>query len=271
MSKLHKVELPIQSSSDYEYKTRKPKILFADLEVSPSLGYTWTKWQTNIIQFEKEWVLLSFSAKWAGGKHITKCLADYPGYKPGSEDDKQLVVDLWNLLDEADIVVGHNWRKFDDKKANVRFMEHGLLPPRPYKVVDTLASAKKRFSYLSNKLDDLGQKLGVGRKVKTGGFETWLGCMQGDEKAWQLMKKYNKGDVELLIKVYEKLLPWIGDHPHVGILANLEDSCRNCGSTNLQRRGFSVTATGRRQRFQCQNPTCGTWMTGKHSAFTEIR
>lgn len=39
--------------------------------------------------------------------------------------------------------------------------------------------------------------------------------------------------------------------------------------THLQKRGWSITATGKRPRWHCQD--CGAWMTGKHSKQTDIK
>jgi DNA polymerase elongation subunit (family B) len=267
--KTHKVDLPIQASSDYEIKTRKPKILFFDIETAPNLGWCWGKFEQNIIEYEQEWYMLSWSAKWQNGKHVTKCLADYDGYEPRTESDKALVTELWELFNQADVIVGHNGDKFDIKRSQTRFIEHGLLPPEPYKTVDTLKVARRHFAFNSNKLDDLGRRLGVGRKLKHSGFDLWKGAMFGDEQSWNVMKKYNRQDVLLLERVYDKLLPWITNHPNVTVLQNDDFGCRNCGSRDLQKRGYSITATGQRQRYQCQD--CGTWMQGKHLPMLEVR
>ena len=248
------------TSSDFEIK--KPKILFFDIETAPNLGYVWGKYEQNVIEFTSEWYMLAWSAKWKDGKHITKCLADYEGYDPLSENDRLLVTDLHKLLAEADIVIAHNGNKFDVKRSNTRFIEHGLLPPEPYKVVDTLQVARKHFGFTSNKLDDLGHRLGVGRKVKTGGFDLWKGCMSGDPKAWRKMKAYNRMDVLLLERVYDKLLPWISGHPSIASLEGNEGACPACGDTHIQNRGWTPTPTGVFRRRQCMR--CGHWFRGKH-------
>ena len=252
-----------------ESRPRKPRVLLFDIETAPNLGYVWGKYDQNVIEYTSEWHMLSWSAKWLDGKHVTRCLADYEDYTAGSEEDFSLVSDLWELFNEADIIIGHNGDKFDIRKTNTRFLEHGLMPPEPYKTVDTLKIARKYFAFNSNKLDDLGRRLGLDRKVKHSGFSLWTGCMAGDEKSWFDMKKYNRMDVILLEKVYNKLLPWIMSHPHMGILSEQDEACRNCASTNLQKRGFAITLTGKAQRLQCQG--CGAWLQGKHQKMTDIK
>jgi hypothetical protein len=261
--------MDVLTSGDFEIKQRTPKILLFDIETAPNLGYVWGKYEQNVIEYTSEWYMLAWSAKWLGGKQITRGLIDYEGYEPHGECDKLLVVELHRLIEQADVIVAHNGDKFDIKRSNTRFVENGLKPPEPFRTVDTCKVARRHFGFNSNKLDDLGRRLGVGRKAPTGGFDLWKGCMAGDKKAWNRMKRYNAQDVRLLEAVYLKLLPWITNHPHVGILSDTENGCRNCGGTHLQRRGRLITATGIKPRFQCQD--CGTWMCGKHQKKTDVR
>lgn len=201
--------------------------------------------------------MISFCAKWLNGPSVTRALPDYAFYKKDQKDDRELITELWNLFNQADIIIGHNGDRFDIRKTNTRFIEHGLTPPEPYKTVDTLKVAKKYFAFSSNKLDDLGNRLGVGRKIKTGGFDLWLACLNNDPKAWASMKKYNKQDVLLLERIYLKLRPWITTHPHFS--ERLE--CTNCTSTNIQKRGKRVNKGGKFAQYQCQD--CGSWFRSK--------
>jgi hypothetical protein len=236
------------------------KILLVDLETAPSLGWTWKKWQTDIIDFDKDWYILSFAYKWLGEKatHVFG-LNDFPNYESDKENDKQLVDKLWNLFNEADIIIGHNSDNFDIKKANTRFISHGMQPPRPYKTFDTLKIARSIFKFDSNKLDELGRYLGIGRKLPHTGFHLWRGCMAGDSESWRIMKKYNKQDVILLEKVYFLVRAWAPNHPNVN---QSRVGCPKCGSVNVQRRGFSYTAANvKKQRYQCNE--CHGWHEGK--------
>jgi DNA polymerase elongation subunit (family B) len=247
----------------------KTKILLYDIETSPSLGYTWEMWETNVLKVIQPWYMLCFSYKWLGEKktHVIS-LPQFKGYKKNHRDDKELVKKLWSLFEEADIIMGHNGDRFDIKKTNAKFIEHGFNPPEPYKTIDTLKIARRYFKFDSNKLDSLGEYLGVGRKMKTGGFDLWLDCMDGDMKAWVRMEKYNKQDVVLLEKVYLKLRPWIQNHPNLNILDNKYNSCPNCKSSNLHKRGFSLTTIGKKQRWQCKD--CGAWSTSTKTIKTNI-
>ena len=238
------------------------KILLFDIETSPILANIWGLWnETRDFKFvDVDWYILSWSAKWLGEKSIvTQSLPDYPNYKKDMQDDSALLQDIWNLLDEADMVIGHNAKKFDVKKLNARFLINGMLPPSPYRMIDTLTAAKAHFAFTSNRLDTIGQLLGVGQKVETGGFELWRGCMRGDKKSWKTMCKYNAQDVVLLEKVYLKLRPFIKNHPNVtvdngGLTSN---ACPACGSENLVKRGYAYTNLSKFARHKCKD--CGKW------------
>lgn len=236
------------------------RICIFDIETMGERGWFFPpRWETNILHVDHPTHLLSFAWKWLGEpRTYVLGLDDFKGYKKDKHNDKALIERLHALFMEADLMVGHNSKSFDDKIVNGRFVFHGLPPVPEHKVVDTKTAAKKIGRFSSNKLDDLGEHLGLGRKVKHGDFEElWLGCDEGNPKAWKMMKKYNRQDVILDEKLYLKLLPYITNHPNMALLNNNPDSCPNCGLGPLYKRGIAYTNSGMYQRIQCQN--CNSW------------
>lgn len=241
----------------------KTKVLLYDIETMANLAYVWGKYEQDVVAYEKEWYMLSFAYKWLGEEktHVVS-LPDFKTWKKDKTNDKELVSTLWKLFDEADIIIAHNGNSFDQKKSNARFIVHGLPAPSPYRQIDTKLVAKRYFNFNSNKLDDLANVLGLGRKIKTGGFDLWLGCASGDINSWKMMCSYNKQDVILLEKVYLKLRGWIANHPSLGILTGERGLCPACRSSKLQKRGFGVKGNSTKvQRLQCQD--CGGWTSEK--------
>lgn len=225
----------------------KSKILLYDLETAPSKGYYFDPWkENNIVKKIDDGYILCWSAKWLGGKQITKGLCD-------TKSERQLLSQLYDLISEADIVIAHNGDRFDIRKMNTQFIKYGFTPPDPYKSVDTLKVARRYFAFESNRLDALGEFLEVGRKAKHEGIDLWLGCMNGDEDCWKRMKKYNAQDVKLLEGVYLKLRPWIQNHPTPK--DGLED-CPNCHSTRFHKKGIEWTRGTKYHRAKCLE--CGT-------------
>lgn len=206
--------------------------------------------------------MLTWAAKWLGHEEVEWDSLHRHGT---FNDDRPIAESLWKLLDEADIVIGHNCDKFDIRKVNARFLIHGMPPPSPYRTIDTLKEARKVFALTSNRLDAIGDVLGVGRKLDTGGFDLWARCIQGDSDAFEEMAEYNVQDVQLLEDVYLSLRPWMKSHPNLGVYNDIpEPECGRCGSANLQRRGYRYTNTGKYIRYQCND--CGGWGSGR---FTE--
>jgi hypothetical protein len=249
-------------------KNRQPRVLIYDIENAPLLSWVWSARDIDhVVAIESEWYMLSFAWKWLGDKRTQVLgLDDFRGYERDPENDKRLCRELHKLFDEADITIAHNGDQFDRRKANARFVANGLGPPSPYRTVDTLKVARRHFMFSSNKLDDLGQALGVGRKAPTGGWRTWRGCMAGDPASWSTMKKYNKQDVDLLEQVYLRLLPWMDNHPNMATLCAMPDACPKCGTPGrMQRRGTRHTARSLSYiRFYCRS--CGGY---SHARFAD--
>lgn len=230
------------------------RILLYDVETTPLKVWTWGAYQADAIEILEHSYILCVGYKWYGEPGGVQALGPTPEYwLPG--DDSEAVHELWDLFDQADVVVGHNAAKFDNRKANARFAYYGLGPPSPYHTVDTLKLARKHFAMARNRLDDLGDHLDLGRKTKHQGWDLWKRCMKApyDKPAWDKMLRYCKQDVVLLEKLYTQLRGWDAGHP------TLMDSsgCPTCGSTKLQRRGYRHTKTMTYQQYHCQN--CGAW------------
>lgn len=234
-----------------------PKIFLFDIETAPIMAYVWSIWQQNVgmNQIVHDWRMLTWAGKWLDSNEI---LYDSCHLHKNHNDDRPILESLHACLDEADIVVAHNGNKFDMKKVNARFLQHGIAPPSPYRKIDTLLEAKKNFAFTSNRLDALGKALGVGGKQDTGGFELWSRCMAGDHAAYDKMVEYNIRDITLLEDVYLALRPWMHNHPNLAVYDDNEDpTCPKCGGTHLQWRGYATTNASRFRRFQCQD--CGGW------------
>lgn len=228
------------------------KTLLFDLETTPLLGEAWKTYDTNLIRVIRDQQIICFSYKWYGEKKVYFVRPD----SKNPWNDKEMIKKLWDLFDEADIIVAHNLNRFDYKRSNAMFLRHGLTPPSPVKRIDTLAVVRASFANSSNKLDSLGEMLEIGKKIQHEGFMALFdGCMHDNSpKWWAKMKKYNDQDVLLLEKLYVKLIPWIANHPQD--LKNAE-GCPKCGSYNYESRGYKTTQSSKYKRYRCKD--CGSW------------
>lgn len=250
----------------------KSKILLLDIETAPAISYIWDLYQeiTNYDFIIRDGYVLCWVAKWADeNKYMSASLIDDPkAFKKDPTNDKAISQGLWNLIDEAKVIIGHNCLNFDLKKMNTRFYVHDLGKPSPSQVIDTLSIARANFAFMSNKLGDLSKIKGE-RKLPTGGFDLWKRCMEPviDKEAWKHMTVYCKKDVELLQARYDEFRAWHPKHPNCYI--EMPGVCPRCGGNQMIKKGFYYTGAGKYQRFLCKTPTCGGTMHDKVNLLTK--
>lgn len=227
--------------------------LLLDIETAPNIGHIWGLWKQNVSlsQLMFSGYVMCWAAKWVGKKRV---------YFSSIKKDTaiNMLTEIHTLMSEADAIITWNGVKFDIPTLNRDFILNGLPPPPSVQQIDLIQIAQHRFKFVSNKLEYVTKALGCTEKMKVEeGHELWVKCMAGDVKAWDTMKKYNINDTCILEEIYNKMLPWIQGHPHVGLNAEDPDACPNCGGKNLQSRGWAYTKLSKYRRFQCTD--CGTW------------
>jgi len=103
-------------------------------------------------------------------------------------------------------------------------------------------------------------------------FQLWKDCVAGKEKALARMLDYNEHDVIGLEQVYLKLMPYIKNHPNLGVMMD-ETVCPNCGSDHLEEtKYYYYTAANKFRVHRCMN--CKAVMRSKkkaNSKQTEVR
>ena len=228
------------------------KILVLDIEWAPATAYVWKMWDENISpeQLIDEGGLLCFGAHWRGSK-------EWQFYSRWDDGDAAMAKAAYTLLSEADAVVTYNGNKYDLPKLRGHLLLHGIPDSPPPTSIDLLKTVKG-LGFVMNRLAYIAPLLNVGKKLKHEGFQLWRSVMEGDQKAQLRMRKYCIQDVKVTTKLYERLRPFIKDHPHMGEDKGL---CGTCGSNHMHRRGFRRTKFFKIERLQCQK--CGSWSTGK--------
>jgi len=230
------------------------KILFYDIEWKPALAYVWKMWDENISpdQLVDPGGLLCFSAVWADKP---KEVIFYSEWEHGHQT---MVEALHALFEEADALVTYNGDRYDNKKARGEFVLAGLKPPPPITSIDLLKTVKQ-FGFVMNRLAYIGPLLEIGKKIKNEGFSLWRSVLEGDRGAQKRMKAYCIQDSLLLIKLYEKIKPFIKNHPFLGD----RHACGACNGKVLHKRGYRRTKTMQIERLRCT--TCGSWQDGKRT------
>ena len=243
----------------------KSKALVLDIETSPMLVYVWElgEQRVGLEQIHRDWNIVAWSAKWLDDPAKKLIYRDIRNHK----SDKPILEELWKLLNEADIVITQNGKRFDSRKINARFMLHGMPPPKPYQHLDTYLLLKRVAEFTSHKLSYLTDKLCHKYKKiahkKFPGLKLWVECLNGNRKAWDEMKYYNIQDVLSTEELYLAVKAWAPEYmPKLYPMTKDPDTCSTCGYCGQMREGRPRI---RKRGVYTQNscPKCGSWQVVK--------
>lgn len=236
---------------------KQPNILYLDIETSLMKVYTFSLWPESISIDDviQDWSILCIGYAW--NDEPAKVLT-------GSE--RSIVKKASALLNKADILVYHNGDRFDLKRIKTKIAQYGLPPVKKFSsnnTVDTYKVAKKEFNFSSNKLNYITRNiLKIGEKIATN-KQLWISATEGSKKALAQMATYCVQDVEILRKLYKKLVPYITNHPNMGHFSSHNRVCTNCGSTNIKKKGYNYSRLGKFQVWFCN--ACGAQSQGKEN------
>ncbi len=228
----------------------KQKILFLDLETSPSLAWVWStgKQYVGHTQILEPTKIICAAYKFEG-KSPVQCLE----WTNKTQDDKPMLVKLSKVLEEADVIIAHNGANFDMKHINARMAFHDLPPIRAIMIEDTLKQSRSSFKLASHSLAYLAKYFKVGAKMATGGIDLWLKVwLEHDIKAMAKMVKYCKNDVVLLEKVYNRLKRYLSSSKiNRATASENHEVCPSCGG-KTHKHGVRQTSPLRKvQIFKC--------------------
>lgn len=249
--------------------SRKPKILFLDIEKTFSISGHFPQWDTNLHQDAKfrESHILSYSyaindeevkGNILSAKELhSDVINSFANDTITTEIDKGLVEELWILLDYCDIVVAYNGKGYDIKEIQASFLKYDLPPPSPFKVIDPMLIAKRKFRLPFKSMKYLANYLNVTQKIDNSGLSLWKQVMLGDEISIQEMMDYNKGDVVTLREVYYKLRGWDNDGVNLAIYDDKHDMlCPHCGSHNIRPMDDKFTFTHAKKYYSYRCNEC---------------
>lgn len=247
------------------------KVLLFDIETAPILAHVWGLWENNVglNQIVSDWHMLSWSAKWLGSPANEVMYMDQRG-KKNVQDDKSLLVELRELLDQADVVITQNGKRFDTPKVQARMLLNGIKANSPYKHIDTKLESKRLFGFPSHRLEYMTEKVNkLYKKLKHKNFpghELWVECLKDNIKAWEEMELYNKHDVLSLEEFFGHIAPW-GININFNLYHDNDEHVCKCGSKDHRKNGFYYTDMGKFQRYECKK--CGAPSRDRHNLFSK--
>lgn len=252
------------------------KVLVVDVETQRGIVESFNLWPKYIPidRVIRPTRLLCFAGKFTDESRMR--------FHPAWDDDdddayRRMVQAAWDLLNEADVVVGWNNKRFDDQQFNAAFEKCGFGPVTPYKSMDLFQVARSKFSAgeMSLKLDWFSRMYLGDRKTNHGATDLWHDIRYGTRAerraAQKIMREYNIHDVELTEQLFHRIKPW--SNINFALYERLQDGllhCTRCNSTNLKRDGkkFHHTSAQIYQMWRCKEPGCGATSRGAKTVGT---
>ena len=186
----------------------KANILYIHLEISKSVYYNYgAKVPSKYLRTDdliQENYMLGWAASYMGNDRVWSQFVTPQAAK--AADESGIVKRLWELMDAAEIIAGHNVDGFDIKHCNTKFDKHGLPPIVDKKTIDTLKIARSKHKHESNTLDYLSQWYGLSGKEEVTDND-WKAAMSGDKKALNKAEYYCRNDVIIGKGLLDKFLP----------------------------------------------------------------
>lgn len=231
------------------------RVLFYDLETRPLKAYVWRlgkqvvrPGQLTSDGFKNDIICMA----WGWNEGPIRCI-DWDFEK---QDSRPILEKFIQLRKEADVVIGKNSDRFDNKHINTQVLLHGFDgdPEWTKQTEDLEKQIRKHFALPSYGQDYLAKLMGGDGKIKME-FQDWVDIVERHPergyKALTKMKRYNKKDVEDLRNLWnacKKHFTLRNPYPQT---EGGEMRCRHCGGIDLKRDGSAMTAQGKYAKWYC--------------------
>lgn len=231
----------------------RPKILFFDIETSPLLAYVWRLGEQVVYHHQlakqgRSYGIICISYAWNDNSPVKTI--DW-GYQ--AQDTAKVIREFDKIIKQADVAIGKNNNRFDEKHINAQRMLKGL-PPMPEWTAytdDLERQIRKHFIFPSMSLDYISKELGLGGKSKME-FQNWVDIVERkNEKSFKKMLEYNRKDVADTRTIWNKIAPHVT--PKLNQATFYGDfRCINCGCQDLKKDGIRRNGKTTYQTFFCK-------------------
>lgn len=214
---------------------KEKRILFYDIETSYLTARVWALGEqfishTNLVPGRDQYDIICLSYAINNGPIKT---IDW-GFD--EQNSKPIIEEFDRLVESADIVIGKNNTRFDDKHINTLRLRYGLpgTPDWSDKVDDLERHMRKTFYLPSNSLDYFSNQLGLGGKIKMD-MSDWVNIVEKSPskgiKALKKMIYYNKKDVRDTRTIWQHCVKHFT--PKFNASVTEPGTCKTCGSINI--------------------------------------
>ena len=230
------------------------RVMIYDIETSRVNAKVWWtgKQYVGHKNLTSEPKMISVSWKWLGEDKIHALTWDK------DHCDKKMIEDFMVEYNSADMVVGQNNDRFDNRWLNARAMKHGIHFNTFIKSFDIMKQTKRLFRLPSYSMDYITKFLNVENKQTHEGIKMWDMIQEGtkaqQKEYLQKMVDYNVGDIVSTEAMYITLRKYMGHKVHFGVLAGLPKwTSPSDGTTDVFLLRTTCTPNGTIQRIMQSN------------------
>lgn len=196
--------------------------------------------------------MISVSWKWLGEDKIHALTWDK------NHCDKAMIEKFMVEYNSADMIIGQNNDRFDNRWLNARAMKHGIHFNTFVKSFDIMKQTKRLFRLPSYSMDYITKFLNVENKQTHEGIKMWDMIQEGtkaqQKEYLQKMVDYNVGDIVSTEAMYIKLRKYMGHKVHFGVLGGKPKyTSPSDGTSNVYLYKTTCTANGTIQRIMQSN------------------
>ncbi len=230
------------------------RVMVYDIETSRTTAKVWWtgKQYVGHKSLQSEPAIISICYKWLGEEKVYTLTWDK------NQCDKKMLEKFLVAYNTADMVIGQNNDRFDNRWVNARAMKHNLDINTMVKSFDIMKQTKKLFRLPSYSMDYITKYIGVENKMSHEGIIMWDKIEDGnksEQKEYlQKMVDYNIQDIICTEQMYVKLRKYMGHKVHFGVLKGKPRySSPSDGSTDLELVQTTTTSAGTIQHIMRSN------------------
>ena len=221
------------------------KVMIYDLETSlvPALVFWTGKQYIGHNQLTEELKIITVSWKWLGEDEVYYLTWDK------DHSDENLVKDFLKEYNKADMIIGYNNDRFDNRWFNARAMKYNLEVNTFVKSFDIMKEEKRVFRVPSYSMAYMSKYSNVALKQSHEGRIMWekiqMGSSEEQKEYLQKMVDYNVGDIVATEELYIRLRKYFKHKVHFGVLHGGEKwQCPTSGSTEVEFERRTATPAG---------------------------
>jgi DNA polymerase elongation subunit (family B) len=257
-----------------ENKLNPARVMIYDIETTRIRAWVWWtgKQYVSPKQLIDESKIITISWKWLGDETVHYLAWDK------DHSDKKLMGKFLKEYNKADMVIGYNNDRFDNRFVNARAMKYNLDVNTSVRSYDIMKEEKKVFRVPSYSMAYMAEYSNVVHKQGHEGVHMWNMIQTGnkaEQKEYlQKMVDYNIGDIAATEELYIRLRKYFGHRTHLGVLYGAEKfSCPDTGSMDVEFYSRSATPAGTIQIMMKSNKTGGKYkLTNKqYMAFLDYK